>query len=102
MSADVIQAAGVLRLERRRRIDWPRVLLNLQACGMTMDQIAAEVDVGKATLYGYASRDTPSEPAFWVGVRLCALWGERTRYAMGALPVRKVDPSVSEMLRGMR
>jgi hypothetical protein len=93
---------GVLKLERKRRVDWPRVLANLQACGMTMEQIAGEVDVGKATLYGYASHDAPSEPAFWVGIRICDLWGRKTGYTMGALPVRKVDPTVSEMLRAMR
>jgi hypothetical protein len=86
-------------VNRARRIDWARILSNLQAAGMSMQQIADEVEVGKSTLYGYLNPDAPSEPPYWAGHCLLALWCVRCGAKLADAPMTKAVPSVSQMLR---
>lgn len=89
-------------LSRERRIDWARILTNLRTAGMSLQQIADQVDCGRQTLDGYANEDCPSEPAYWVGHSLLALWCQRCGTALADVPLRTVSPSVSAMLKAMR
>lgn len=85
-------------LSRTRRIDWGRVVLNLQSRGMSLQQVADDVGVSKATVGGWTS-DIASEPAFWTGTVLIELWCAKTGLKWPDLPVRVVTPSVSQVLR---
>lgn len=86
-------------VNRERRIDWARILANLQAAGMSLQQIADAVEVSKSTLYGYLNPDAPSEPAYWVGHSLLALWCVRCGALLKDAPVTRAQPSVSQMMR---
>lgn len=88
-------------VSRSRRIDWARVIDNLQRQGMTIRQIAAAVDVGCSTVKDYCD-DRCIEPAFWTGSTLLQLWSERTGAHWMDAPIRTVQPSVSAMLKAMR
>lgn len=86
-------------LTRERRIDWARILANLQTVGMSMQQIADEIEVGKSTLYGYTNEDATSEPAYWVGHSLVALWCVRCGAKLQDVPIRVVPLSVAAMMK---
>ncbi|MEL4181224.1 hypothetical protein [Roseateles sp. PN1] len=88
-------------LNRTRRIDWARILANLQTAGMSMQQIADAVECGKSTLYGYASEDLTAEPAYWIGHCLVALWATKCGASLQDVPIKKVQLSVSAMLKDM-
>lgn len=92
-----------MKLDRERRVDWARVVENLQRVGeMSMQDIADDIGVAKSTLYGYVSEDLPAEPSFWAGWRLVALWCSTTGFQMDAVPTRRVGMSVSAVLRASR
>lgn len=84
---------------RTRRIDWPRMVANLQRCGMSMQSIADELDVSKAQVINYGEADGTMEPAFWVGAALLTLWSQRTGLKWTDAPTRDVPESVSRVLR---
>jgi len=86
-------------LNRSKRIDWPRVVANLRATGMSVQQIADEVDVGRSSLQGYCDEALCSEPSFWVGSRLLLIWTQRTGLPYFDAPTRTVQASVSAVLR---
>jgi hypothetical protein len=86
-------------LSRTRRIDWPRVIVNLTGCGMTLQAIADAVQVSKTQIVTYSEPEGTTEPAFWVGSALLLLWTDRTGLRWPDAPTRKVAPSVSEVLR---
>jgi hypothetical protein len=86
-------------LSRTRRIDWSRVIANLQTQGMSLQQIADAVEVSKTLASGLADEDDIREPAFWTGSALIELWCRRTGLRWPDLPVRVVTPSVSQVLR---
>jgi hypothetical protein len=88
-------------LSRQRRIDWPRIVSNLQSVGLSLQQIADELGVGKRTVGGYSSEDLPAEPAYWTGHCLLALWCSRCGTQLADVPIKVVQTSVSEMLRDM-
>lgn len=88
-------------LTRTRRIDWARILANLQTAGMSMQQIADEIGVGKMTVYGYKNEDCPSEPAYWVGHCLIGLWAQKCGAKLQDVPITTVPLSVSAMLKTM-
>lgn len=81
-----------------RRIDWARLVENLQRCGMSHADIAREVDVSRQTVQSYTD-DRCIEPAFWVGSSLLVLWATKTGVSWLQAPVRTVQPSVSSVLR---
>lgn len=84
---------------RSCRIDWPRIVANLQRCGMSLQGIAEAVEVSKSQVSAYAEAEGTTEPAFWVGAALLVLWSERTGLKWTDAPVRVVAPSVSQVLR---
>jgi len=86
-------------LTRERRIDWGRIVVNLKTTGMSTQQIADEVGVGRSSVQGYCDEAMCSEPAFWVGSALLVLWSERTGLSYTDAPTRKVQASVSAVLR---
>jgi hypothetical protein len=92
-------APSMLVLTRERRIDWSRMIGNLRKAGMSMQDIADGLDVGKATVYAYASEDLSTEPPFWVGSALLLLWAQRLQCKWTDAPTRRVLPSVSQVLR---
>lgn len=84
---------------RTRRIDWPRIVANLQRCGMSLADIARALDVTRQSLDNWAREDEVGEPAFWTGAALLVLWSERTGLKWTDAPVRTVPESVSRILR---
>lgn len=88
-------------LSRERRIDWARILANLQTAGMSLQEVADWLEVGKSTLRGYTDPDIPSEPAYWVGQRLLALWADKCGCRLDDVPTKRVQLSVSAMLKTM-
>lgn len=86
-------------LTREIRIDWPRVIANLQRCGMSLQEMADAVDASKAQVVAYADENGTTEPAHWVGSALLVLWSTRTGLSYTDAPTRKVAPSVSQVLR---
>lgn len=92
----------MLILTRHTRIDWPRMADNLRRLGMSMQQIADAVEVGRSGLDNWAGPQASGEPAFWTGARLIELWCRRTGCVWTDVPLRSVAPSVSEILREHR
>lgn len=88
-------------LNRQRRIDWARIIANLQKIGMSAQEIADAVEVSKATVFSYIREDCPAEPAYYIGHSLVALWCVRTGCALADVPIREVPLSVSAMLKAM-
>lgn len=84
---------------RSRRIDWPRIVANLQRCGMSLQTIADALDVSKAQVVNYAEAEGTMEPAFWVGAAMLVLWADKTGLKWTDAPVRVVPESVSRVLR---
>lgn len=64
-----------VKLRRRWRTDWFRVLVDLQRAGVTHSAVAEHLDIPTPTLHGWKRG---SEPPHCDGVRLLALWRERT------------------------
>lgn len=89
----------MLILTRHHRIDWPRMVENLRRCGMSLQEIADRCDVHRRSLDNWAQAEASGEPAFWTGAKLIEVWCERTNMVWTDIPVRKVAPSVSEVLR---
>ena len=86
-------------LSRTIRIDWSRVIANLQLSGMSVRQIADEVDASKSQIDLYGDEHGTTEPAHWVGSALLVLWSRRTGLGYTDAPTRKVAPSVAQVLR---
>lgn len=96
----MIQPASTLT--RERRIDWARIIENLQKVGMSRTAIADEVGSTRSSLITYADEDQPSEPPYYVGHCLVALWAVRTGCQLSDVPTRMVQLSVSRILRAHR
>lgn len=88
-----------MQLTRERRIDWTRLIANLQRAGMSPQQIADWVGVGRKTITDYAREDIPAEPAYWVGHCLVVLWCERCGTHLEDVPIRTIAPSVAQVLK---
>lgn len=86
-------------LSRTRRIDWSRVVVNLRASGLSVQDIADEVGIGRSSLQDYCD-DRNIEPAYWTGAVLIEVWCRHTGLRWPDLPVREVPLSVSAVLRG--
>lgn len=87
-------------VSRRRRVDWSRVIENLERSGITVQKIADHLDVHPNTVKQYRGEMT-AEPAFWTGTKLLMLWAQTLGVPWTDAPMRNVQPSVSEMLRSM-
>lgn len=92
----------MLILTRTTRIDWPRMAHNLRRLGLTAQQIADQLEVSRSSLDNWMADDASGEPAFWTGAKLIELWCVRTGLQWTEIPLRKVAPSVSAVLRSSR
>lgn len=68
------------------RIDWFRVVVDLERSGLTQAEIADQVEISKTQVNAYKS--LWSEPRFHVGLLMLGLWVERTKQS--ALPLRSL------------
>lgn len=68
-----------------RRIDWFRVIVDLERSGLTQADIAAAIDRSQAQVAAYKSiPDT--EPRFNHALLLVGLWEERCSHMRAGLP----------------
>ncbi len=89
----------MIRIDRRTRIDWPRIVANLRTAGMTHADIAEAVDVSRTQVVDWSRPEGQTEPAFWSGAQLLLLWSDRVGAPWTDAPTRRVTPSVAEVLR---
>lgn len=75
------------------------MIANLQKTGMSPSAIADWVGVGRKTITDYARDDLPAEPAYWIGHCLIVLWCERCNTTPSDLPLKRVQLSVSQVLK---
>lgn len=85
-------------LTRERRIDWPRIIDNLRKLDMSLQEIADELDVSRGSVQSWCD-DRCIDPTFWVGSSLLVLWSERTGLPYTDAPTRRVQASVSQVLK---
>lgn len=85
-------------VSRERRVDWARLVENLRKSGMSAQEIADRIGVVRASVLAYCD-DRNIEPAYWVGASLLVLWAERTGLPWTDAPTRRVQESVSRMLK---
>lgn len=71
---------------RRERVDWFRIVVDLERSGYRHSDMAAAVGVAKSTLVGWKAG---SRPAYDEGDRLVMLWCSVTRNGRDSVP--KVD-----------
>lgn len=64
-----------IRIRRRLRTDWFRVLSDLVYVGVTCADVSRRIDVPRSTIRGWASG---SEPTHDDGYALLEIWIERT------------------------
>lgn len=83
-------------------VDWVRVIANLQAVGMSLQNIADAAVVSKSQVIAYASEDMRQRPEHSTGERLIAVWCQRLGYERAALPMHRRGMSVSEILKASR
>lgn len=88
-------------LHKERRIDWPRMIRELQRDGMSLQEIADAIQMSRSALYGYLSDDCPSEPAYYVGHCIVGLWSGRLGRLLSDVPIREVQLSISAMLKAL-
>jgi hypothetical protein len=71
------------------RVDWFRVMAELQARGYNLENIAAAINVPKSTLMGW--RNLGAEPRHADGERLVQLWCRVIGEPRDALPLNVED-----------
>lgn len=65
----------MVEMNPAQRVDWPQLLLDLSAAGMTMAAISEAASIPVTTLAGYKSLNV--EPKHADGVRLIYVWQRR-------------------------
>lgn len=73
----------------RIRVDWFRVMAELQAQGYNLANISAAINVPKSTMMGWRNLD--AEPRHADGERLIALWCQVSGAPRDALPLNVED-----------
>jgi hypothetical protein len=73
----------------RIRVDWFRVMAELQAQGYNLANISAAISVPKSTMMGWRNLD--AEPRHADGERLIALWCKVNGLPRDALPLNVED-----------
>lgn len=78
------------------RIDWQRILANLQAAGMSMQEIAGECEISTSMLEGLARVGDSAVPDRWTwqyraGHCLVALWCTRCGTHLRDVPIVEAD-----------
>lgn len=79
----------------RIRVDWFRVMAELQGKGYSVTSISAAIDVPKSTLMGWRILD--AEPRHSEGERLVGLWCQVMGQPRDAMPL-----NVSDLLSAAR
>jgi hypothetical protein len=82
-------------MNKRVRVDWFRVLAELQGKGYSMAAVAMAIDAPKSTVMGWRNLD--SEPRHMDGERLVKLWCQVMGSPRDALPL-----NVSDLLSAAR
>lgn len=70
MSTDMLHA--IARAKRHQRVDWPAIVSELRACGMTHQAIADAIGAHKSTVVLWVSEQR--EPQHILGDRLIDVW----------------------------
>ena len=73
----------------RIRVDWFRVMAELQAKGYSVTAVSAAIDVAKSTVMGWRILD--AEPRHSDGERLVGLWCQVMDQPREALPLNVTD-----------
>lgn len=73
----------------RVRVDWFRVLAELQGKGYSMAAVAMAIDAPKSTVMGWRNLD--SEPRHMDGERLVKLWCQVMNLPREAMPLNVQD-----------
>lgn len=68
------------------RIDWFRVVVDLERSGLTQAEIGDAVEISKTQVNAYKS--LWAEPRFHVGLLMLGLWADRTKQT--TLPTRSL------------
>ncbi len=86
----------------RWSVDWVRLVANLRASGMSLQEIAQAARVSKTQVGAYASEEMRQRPEHSAGERLVALWCQVLGYSREDLPMHRHPLSVSKILRASR
>lgn len=86
----------------RWSVDWVRLVGNLRASGMSLNDIAQAARIGKSQVGAYGSEVLRQRPEHSAGERLIALWCARLGYSRDDLPMHRHPLSVSKILRASR
>lgn len=73
----------------RARVDWFRVLADLQRHGFSISAVCLSIEVPKATLLGWRNLD--AEPRHADGERLVQLWSRVTERPRDEVPLNVQD-----------
>lgn len=66
----------MLRLRQQERVDWFRIVVDLERRGYGSKRISAEIEVPRSTIVGWKLEN--ARPKFEEGLRLALLWAEVT------------------------
>lgn len=83
----------------RWSVDWVRLVGNLRAAGMSLQEIADAALMTKTSVIAYGSEVLRQRPEHSAGERLIAVWCERLGYTRADLPMHRHPLSVSKILR---
>jgi hypothetical protein len=72
---------------QQHRVDWFRIIADLNMRGMSTHAICDAIDVPKATVFGWKNHDV--EPRYFDGYRLILLWLNKTGFSPSQLPMEK-------------
>ncbi|MFO1226545.1 hypothetical protein [Roseateles sp.] len=86
----------------RWSVDWVRLVTNLRASGMSLQEIAAAARVSKSQVVAYGSEELRQRPEHSAGERLIAVWCHMLSYSREDLPMHRHPLSVSKILRASR
>jgi hypothetical protein len=87
--SNAVNLLALWKKKRKVRVDWFRVLVELEGKGYRLNQIAAATDVPRRTLLDW--RNMGTEPSHAGGERLIDLWSQVMGEPRDALPLNVHD-----------
>jgi lambda repressor-like predicted transcriptional regulator len=75
----------VLSLEKNRRVDWFRVIIDLNEKGISMDALASMTGIPRSTVQGWKYRN--GRPKFEEAISVLNIWAEHTCSDLDHIPV---------------